>query len=151
MFGDAVPAAMVLSFVGDGIPMIYNGQEAGNPKRLAFFERDPIVWREHPNGELYRRLTALKKQNSALWNGAWGARMLPVAHDQPDAVVSFVRADASHKVFAAFNFTPRPVKVAFQHDLHAGSYTDWSTGAAVTLSRDTVLELPPWGYRVYVR
>jgi glycosidase len=151
MFGDAVPAAMVLSFVGDGIPMIYNGQEAGNPKRLAFFERDPIVWREHPNGELYRRLTALKKQNSALWNGAWGARMVPVANDQPDAVVSFVRADASQKVFAAFNFTPRPVRVAFQHDLHAGSYTDWSTGAAVTLSRDAVLELPPWGYRVYVR
>jgi len=151
MFGDAVPAAMVLSFVGDGIPMIYNGQEAGNPKRLAFFERDPIVWREHPNGELYRRLTALKKQNSALWNGAWGARMVPVANDQPDAVISFVRADASHKVFAAFNFTPRPVEVGFLHDLHAGSYTDWSTGKAVMLARDAVLELPAWGYAVYVR
>ena len=36
---DAMNAAIVLSVVGDGIPMIYNGQEAGNPKRLAFFER----------------------------------------------------------------------------------------------------------------
>lgn len=150
-FGDAVPAAMVLSFVGDGMPLIYNGQEAGNPKRLEFFERDPIEWREHPNGELYRRLTALKKQNSALWNGAWGARMVPVANDQPGAVISFVRADAANKVFAAFNFTPRPVKVGFVHDLHAGRYSDWSTGATVTLERDAVLELPAWGYAVYVR
>jgi glycosidase len=150
-FGDAVPAAMVLSFVGDGIPMIYNGQEAGNTKRLKFFDRDPIEWREHPNGELYRRLTALKKQNSALWNGAWGARMVPVANDQPDAVISFVRTDDSHKVFAAFNFTPRPVKVGFLHDLHAGRYVDGSTGAAVTLERNAVLELPAWGYAVYVR
>ena len=150
-FGDALPAAMVLSFVGDGMPMIYNGQEAGNPKRLAFFERDPIEWREHPNGEMYRRLTALKKQNPALWNGAWGARMVPVANDQPDAVISFVRDGQSNKVFAAFNFTPRPVKVGFHHDLHAGRYSDWSTGAAVTLARDTALELPAWGYAVYVR
>ena len=30
-----------------GLPLIYNGQEAGNTRRLAF-ERDPIEWREHP-------------------------------------------------------------------------------------------------------
>jgi hypothetical protein len=77
--------------------------------------------------------------------------MVPVANDQPDAVISFVRADATHKVFAAFNFTPRPVEVGFLHDLHAGSYTDWSTGKPVTLARDAVLELPAWGYAVYVR
>ena len=62
-----------------------------------------------------------------------------------------MRADASHKVFAAFNFSARPVKVGFQHDLHAGSYTDWSTGEAVKLERDAALELPAWGYKVYVR
>jgi hypothetical protein len=77
--------------------------------------------------------------------------MVPVAHDQPDAVVSFVRADASSKVFAAFNFSPQPVKVGFQHDLHVGRYTDWSTGEAVALERDAVLELPAWGYKVYVQ
>jgi hypothetical protein len=77
--------------------------------------------------------------------------MVPVANDQPGAVISFVRADAANKVFAAFNFTPRPVKVGFVHDLHAGRYSDWSTGATVTLERDAVLELPAWGYAVYVR
>jgi hypothetical protein len=36
------------------MPLIYNGQEAGNPKRLQFFERDPIEWKTHPNGEIYK-------------------------------------------------------------------------------------------------
>ena len=61
-FGPGLEAAIVLSVVGEGMPLIYNGQEAGNTKRLAFFERDPIAWKQHPNGDLYRRLFALKKR-----------------------------------------------------------------------------------------
>ena len=47
-FGDALDAAIVLSVVGDGIPLLYNGQEAGNQRRLEFFEKDPIQWRDAP-------------------------------------------------------------------------------------------------------
>ncbi|HEX8852840.1 MAG TPA: alpha-amylase family glycosyl hydrolase, partial [Pyrinomonadaceae bacterium] len=75
-FGQGLEAAMVLSAVGEGMPLVYNGQEAGNPRRLQFFEKDPIEWREHPNGELYKKLFALKKKNTALWNAQWGARMI---------------------------------------------------------------------------
>jgi 1,4-alpha-glucan branching enzyme len=39
-FGDALDAAIVLSVVGKGMPLIYNGQEAGNKRRLSFFDRD---------------------------------------------------------------------------------------------------------------
>ena len=47
-FGDGLEAAMVLSVISEGMPLVYNGQEAGYDKRLEFFERDPIQWREHP-------------------------------------------------------------------------------------------------------
>ena len=59
---------MVLSVISEGMPMIYNGQEAGNPKRLKFFEKDEIMWRNHPNGELYKKLFALKPGNSTFLN-----------------------------------------------------------------------------------
>lgn len=36
-YGDGLKAAIVLSVIGEGIPMIYGGQEAGNTKRFAFF------------------------------------------------------------------------------------------------------------------
>jgi hypothetical protein len=31
-------------------------------RRLQFFEKDPIDWKEHPNGELYRKLFALRSR-----------------------------------------------------------------------------------------
>ena len=63
-FGDGLDAAMVLTVVGEGMPLVYNGQEAGYDKRLEFFERDPIVWRDHPHGDLYRRLFALQARRT---------------------------------------------------------------------------------------
>jgi glycosidase len=150
-FGPGLEAAMVLSVVGEGLPLIYNGQEAGNTKRLAFFERDPIEWRQHPNGALYQRLFALKKANTALWNAQWGARMIDVPNSSPDAVLSFVRADARNKVFAVFNFSASALQVAFKETLFAGTYTEFTTGQPTRLDANSKLDLPAWGYRVFVR
>lgn len=150
-FGAGLPAAMVLTFVGDGLPMVYNGQEAGNPKRLAFFEKDPIEWREHPNGQLLRRLIALKKANRALWNGPWGARMVRVHNDRPAQVLSFVRQGDASKVLAVLNFSGETRRVRFLDALAQGSYTEYFSGVATTLDGGSEVELPPWGYRVFVR
>ena len=123
-FGDALEAAIVLSVVGEGMPLIYNGQEAGNDKRLEFFEKDPIVWREDPQGELYRELFALKKEHPALWNGRWGARMVRVPNDQEAAVLSFVREHEDDAVFAVFNFSAQQRTVAFGTGPQRGAYVD---------------------------
>lgn len=149
-FGDAVQAAMVLSFVSDGIPMIYNGQEAGNAKRLAFFEKDPIAWRPHPNGDLYANLIRLKKDHSALWNGRWGAMMVHVPNDRLAQVLSFVRQDANDKVFAVFNLSPKAQTVRFEQTLFHGDYIEHFSRESATLDAATALELKPWEYRVYV-
>lgn len=150
-FGDGVRAAMVFSVVASGIPLIYNGQEAGNTKRLEFFERDPIVWKLHPHEELYRRLFALKKANTALWNGGWGARMVDVPNDAPEQVLSFVRRNDDHAVFAVFNFSAKPQTVSFRSALFEGRYTDFDSGKTVELRPGAKVELPAWGYLVYTR
>jgi glycosidase len=150
-FGEALDNAIVLSFISEGIPLIYNGQEAGNPKRLAFFEKDPIEWREHPVGDLYRRLIALKTSNSALWNGRWGAPMIQVPNSAPAAVFSFVRANDRDKVFAVFNFSAESRQVTFSSAVHEGRYRDFASGETAELGSDLSLALPPWGHRVFVR
>jgi len=150
-FGPGLEAAIVLSVVGEGIPLIYNGQEAGNTRRLAFFERDPIEWRTHPNGELYRRLFELKKSNTALWNAQWGARMIDVPNDQPDKVLSFVRRNDTDRVFAVFNFSPQALTVRFRPTLHHGDYRDFASGQRVQLDASTALEMAPWSYRVFTQ
>jgi glycosidase len=150
-FAQALENAIVLSFVSEGMPLIYNGQEAGNPRRLPFFDRDPIEWREHPIGDLYRRLIALKKSNSALWNGHWGADMIQVVNDSPGQVFSFVRADERNTVFAVFNFSDAPREVHFAPGPWPGTYRDFTTGNPETLGVDSTLALPAWSYRVLTR
>ncbi|MCA9988157.1 MAG: alpha-glucosidase C-terminal domain-containing protein [Anaerolineales bacterium] len=151
LFGDGLEAAIVLSVVAEGMPLLYNGQEAGNPRRLAFFEKDPIEWQEHPIGELYRQLFALKKENSALWNGAWGARMEPVVNDRPDHILSFVRRNAEDQIFAIISFSAQPQTVTFPLALPYGNYIDYFSQEAVEISATATLTLPPWGYRVFVK
>lgn len=151
MFGEALPAVSVLSFVSEGIPMLYNGQEAGNEKRLEFFEKDPIVWRDHANGDLYKKLIQLKKTQSALWNSTWGARMIPVHNSQANQVLSFVRQDDNSKVFAVFNFSDKPRQVSFKAHLHHGNYQEYFTASNAEFSADTSLTLPAWGYKVFIK
>ena len=148
-FGDALPAAMALSMVGDHIPLIYNGQEAGYDKRLEFFEKDPIQWRAHANGALYTRLIALKRSTSALHNGHWGAPMVHVPNDRGAQVLSFVRQDETSKVFAVFNFSAQPQTVRFQQTLYHGDYVEYISGQHAALDSSTAMSLQPWEYRVY--
>jgi glycosidase len=150
-FGKGLDPAIVLSVVSDGMPLIYNGQEAGNTKRLKFFERDPIVWKQHPNGELYKKLFALKKKNTALWNAHWGARMIGVPNSVPDRVFSFVRRNDADRVFAVMNFSDHPQTVTFKDGLYYGKYTDYFGGQAVELDASTKLTLKPWGYQIFVK
>ena len=149
IFGPAFTNVTVLSFAGEGIPLIYNGQEAGNPKRLKFFERDPIAWRAHGNAALYQRLIALKTRNRALWNAPWGARMVPVINSAPTKVLSFVRQKDGDRVFAVLNFSSAAQSVTFPETLPRGSYRDFDSGKAVTIDGKTELALPPWGYRLF--
>ena len=149
-FGEALEAAIVLSVVSEGLPLIYNGQEAGNPRRLAFFEKDPIDWQPHPLGDLYKMLFKLKRGNTALWNAAWGARMINVANSAPAQVLSFVRRNERDRVWAVFNFSDRPQAVTFTENLHHGWYVDFMSGERVLFGEATGVELDRWGWRVYV-
>lgn len=149
-FGAALEAAIVLSVVSEGMPLIYNGQEAGNPRRLAFFEKDPIEWQAHPLGEFYRQLFALKKANTALWNAHWGARMVNVLNNAPATVLSFVRQNERDKVFVVLNFGDSEQTVAFGEGPHHGRYSDYFSQETIEFNSDTTLAIKAWGYRVFV-
>lgn len=150
-FGKGLDAAIVLSVVGEGMPLIYNGQEAGNKKRLEFFEKDPIEWKEHYIGDLYIDLFKLLKENTALWHGKWGSTMIKVPNSNESEIFSFVRQNEKDKVFAVFNFSDNKQTVAFMEPLFTGSYTDYFSKKTIEMKDDSSLELEAWGYRVFVK
>lgn len=149
-FGPALTNALALSFVSEGIPLVYNGQEAGNERRLAFFERDPIRWRDHPNGDLIRRLAALKRDNPALHNAPWGGRMVQANSNDLAQVLAFVRQVPGNKVLAVFNMSGSARSVRFADALPEGRYTDFDGGGPVTIKAGTSLDMPAWSYRILI-
>ncbi|WP_026375233.1 alpha-amylase family glycosyl hydrolase [Aestuariibacter salexigens] len=149
-FGDMLEAAIVLSVIGEGMPLIHNGQEAGESKRLAFFEKDLIDWQPHSIGELYQHLIALKKRTPALWNGEYGARMIHIPNSQPDEVLSFVRQQDGQKVLTVLNFSSQRLSVSFDDALAYGQYAEELRSTQISVAQGTSLTLAPWDYHVFV-
>lgn len=150
IYGDALEAAIVLSVVGEGLPMIHNGQEAGNEKRLAFFEKDPIHWREHSLYKLYQRLFELKHTTSALWNGEHGTRMINVPNNVSEQVFSFVRQDDNAKVFVVINLSDHAHEVRFSETLYHGDYSEVFSQSGRRFDGTQTLSVEAWGYRVFI-
>jgi 1,4-alpha-glucan branching enzyme len=149
IYGPAYEAAIALSFVGKGTPLIYNGQEADLDRQIEFFEKDQIEWKEGRYDRLFRQLIALKTEEPALWNGRHGAPMVDVPNSASEDVYSFVRGEPGARVFAVFNLSPRAQTASFSHERHTGEYSDALSGEAATFDTASEISLMPWGYRLF--
>jgi glycosidase len=150
LFGPALGNAFALMFTSEGIPLIYNGQEAGNAKRLKFFERDPIMRKDHPHAALIRDWIAFRDAHPALDNAPWGARMVHVMNSDAQKVFSFVRAKDGDAVFVAQNYSAEPKTVTLEEIPHPGRWSERG-GAEVELAKGSNLTLAPWSTRVFSR
>ena len=149
-YGPALEEMTALSFTGEGLPLVHNGMEACNAKRLEFFEKDPIDWSQGEDcayGALLKDLIAFREANPALANGQWGARMHKVENSAPQQLFAWVREQGDNKVLGLFNMSGRPVTATFADGLPLGTYREFG-GGSMTITADTTVTLPPWGYRL---
>lgn len=150
-YGANLEPMTVLSFTGEGIPLVHNGMEACNMKRLEFFEKDPIDWQQAVGcdyGALLDDLIAFRKANPALANGQWGARMVKLDTDKPEEIFAWVRQKHGNKVVGLFNFSASPVSATLSDGLAEGQYKEFRTGGAVTLRAGDQISVPARGYRL---
>ncbi len=148
-FGPALEPAIALSVAGKGIPLIYSGQEAGESKRLDFYNKDPIEWKEHEAGILYKTLFSFKKKNPAIWNGKWGAPMRRVSNNKDRQILSFLRERGKNKVFAVFNFSCAAENVIFSDKQIPGRYKELNSDYFLDADIQTSLKLKPWSFRLF--
>jgi cyclomaltodextrinase len=166
-FGEpAALAAQALVFTMDGIPLVYNGAEAGDTTESggpALTEKLPIFWpieaRRPEFGLLYRQMIALREAHAALRRGD----TLWVASSGPERVVSFVRRGAAEDVLVAVNLSSQPWTGRLE--LPAGSRFEEITpsvplpqqaGGGTPPRAARKVELPAlaldaWGFRVFRR
>jgi 1,4-alpha-glucan branching enzyme len=148
--GDGAVTFAVLSATMEGMPLIYNGQEAGMDKRLAFFEKDPIEWKDSPIRDIYTRLNVLKRNNPALWNGEHGAEMQRFELNN-DRVYAFHRTKDVYSVFVVLNFSADSAMVSIGTENLQHTYKDVFSDSVFNMPAYVNINLGPWDYKVYAR
>ncbi len=127
LYGDAADAMAVLAATLPGMPLIYSGQEDGLDKRLAFFDKDPIVWGNHRRADFYAGLLELKHRRPALSSGMEPGNLELVETGNP-RVFAFHRLAKGDKVTVVVNLSAEP--------------------ATVTLPGGQPLALGGWGWKI---
>ncbi len=148
--GEGAKAMAVMSFVIPGMPLIYNGQEAANKKRLEFFEKDTLIWDSIPLHFFYQNLIQLKNENSALWNGNNGGSYLVLETNNPEKVFACIRIKDGNKVIFIANFSNEELNIQIDFAEAAGDYSDWFTKNKVEFKATNDFKLSPWQYNVFI-
>jgi len=148
--GDASQAFAVLTYTIPGMPLIYSGQEAGNDKRLRFFEKDTIDWAQIPLADFYRTLNLLKKNNRALWNGTFGGEIVEITKGQNENVFAFERQKDGNRVMVIINFSTENQLFTIDREMFAGEFTNVFSGEKVNIANGQEFNLKPWEYSVLV-
>lgn len=148
--GAGVKAFSVLYYTVPGMPLIYSGQEAAFNRRLKFFEKDPIDWKDKPLVPFYTQLNALKSENPALWNGRSGGDLKKIDHDQPAFVAAYSRSKNENTVITVVNLSGQRQQVELRVADAAGIYREYFSNTPTTLTPRTKMTLEPWDYKVYV-
>jgi glycosidase len=141
---DSYKTFAVFTYAAPTFPLIYSGQEVGLDKRLKFFEKDTIDWKEHELTALYTKLNDLKHNTPALWNGRYGGVIDTIKTNAPKKIFAFTRQKEDSKVLAVFNFSEKEIEVQFKDFKCDKIFEDVFSDKKIT-NKDK-LKLEPWGY-----
>lgn len=149
--GEGVRAFAVVSYTIPGMPLMYNGQEYGNPKRLDFFEKDLVQRPDTSFFGFYKTLNELKSTHPALHNGAHGGRFTVIPTSDDDRVLAYVREKNDSQVITIVNLSGDPVMIQIQSETLTGRFKNVFAGTEGEMSRRQEFSLQPWEFVIYTR
>ena len=133
------------------MPLIYTGQETGLNKRLAFFDKDEVEWKEHEFQKLYSHLIKLKNNNAALLNGESGGEIAWVNSTDKKNILAFTRTKNKDTMFAIFNFSDKQIEFELDGETIGGTYKNYFTCKVELFSNREKFNLEPWKFKVFVK
>ena len=168
-FGErAALAASALMFTLDGVPLIYNGMEAGDTTESgapALFERLPVFWpiaeRRPEFPRFYKQIIELRRQSPALRRGTlqW------LRNSDETRVLTYLRRAGDEEMLVAINFSNLPFAGTIEAPTGT-AFADVTPHVALPLPPDApapaytppartvnlpALSLDSWGYRIFRR
>lgn len=139
------PFAVLSQTMHKSIPLIYSGQEEPVLRKLEFFEKDPIEFKEYKRQPFYTTLLGLRKRNAAL---ASDASFKKVKVGDENALYAFVREKAGKKVLVILNLSRQEQAISVDDKTLWGMPYNVFMGNKEKLG-GTTWKIEPWGYVVY--
>jgi len=147
--GPSLEAFAVLIFTLPGMPLLYSGMEAGNYRKLSFFEKDCIEWKEDKMAVLYSKLAHLREHNPALWSLQPKSGFQLLTTDRDDKIFCFTRESSGKKVLVALNLSTEHVNFRFTGLGFQGRYINVIDKMHVIMGDTPCFSLEAWGYRIW--
>lgn len=144
-------AAQVLAFTLDGVPMFYNGMEAGDTTESGFpalFEKMPIFWDgqvRRPEFPLfYKGMIDLRKNSIALRRGdlRW------LKNSDESRILTFKRTSGSEEIIVAINLTNLPF---FGSVEISGNFEEITPNVEKRSFGLPAVSLESYGFRIFKR
>ena len=132
------------------MPLIYSGQEACLDKRLSFFDKDEIEWKECGMKEIYSKLLHLKREKKVLWNGYKGGEFKRIKTSNDKAVFAFSREIENDRIVVILNLSPFGQNIVLEDNSFAGEYSEIFKDEEIQLHKNEHFFLEPWKYEVFI-
>ena len=150
-YGDAAQALAVFSATWKGIPLMYSGQELPNQKRLKFFDKDVIEWKEEFALEpFYKTLFSLRKKNAAL-SARPEAECFLVKTTAEQQVLAFMRKKDDNQILVLLNLSAVNIEGFILEESVTAKMKEVFSGKQVDFSKDKSFQLKAWDYAIYVK
>jgi glycosidase len=144
---EGAKATAVLMFTYPGVPLIYNGEEVGNKKKLNLFEKVDIDWSMGSDFRiLYETLGRLQRDYPALRRGTY--EIVPNSHSAK--VYSFIRSTSEDTVLIIINFNTIVEKVTLTvPSVSTISWVDIFSKEILQMNNNQMnVQLSPFGFTV---
>jgi len=148
-YGDAAKAFAVFDCTWPGIPLIYNGQELPNKKRLKFFEKDPIEWTgKYELADFYKTLLHLRLENPAL-SADKSAETFRLQTTDNAHIFAYLRKKGNREVLVLLNLSANKLRFDISDPKVGGQFKNVFSGSPNDFTTERSFEMQGWEYLVY--
>ncbi|MBA4312162.1 MAG: hypothetical protein C0417_05990 [Chlorobiaceae bacterium] len=151
---DGLKLSAILINTMPGIPLIYNGEEVANDRKLGLFEKVDIDWNKSREMDtLYRSLYKLRKDHKAISRG----KFIKVPTSNDTNIFAFLRIEGKDRILVILNFSETKQAPKIQSEEIIGKESNITlldifknTSQMIEKGEPFTPSIDPFGYHIYI-
>ena len=150
-YGEMAKALAVFTCTWNGIPLIYTGQEIPNQKRILFFDKDSVTWKNPPAlHAFYKTLFELRVSNPAMRGGDPNVQTFRIKTTDSKNIFCYLRKQGKHEVLVILNLSKHnQLRFDLIDEMVSGNYRNVFSAAPNDFTTEKSFEMNAWEYLVY--